>query len=240
MLVASGEELEMAFGDAKVDPNSLLHQLASIVVSGLELSLNCKRDPIDVCLRFLWEEDREDDSDWTRLPYIPVLALRDDGLAVWASNTDNVPIFVALLLNAVATDRIATTSTNAFVDFDVIMMCCLCLCLTVLLMLRRVPWSLLLLNENAIMSTLRKKWKFSEGKKAPGDSLLRFQEYLFGRVCEKIKIAINIFTTRRTSEQMFWRQKFFSEAPMGILDFDWINTMCVFSYLNHLESRYLR
>ena len=169
----------MAFGDAKVDPNSLLHQLASIVVSGLELSLNCNRDRIDVCFRFVWKEDMGDDRDWTRLPYIPVLVLRDDGLAVLASNTDNVPIFVALLLNAVATDRSATTSSNAFVGFDVIMFCCLCTVLVRILYVAKVPCSLFAIEGKMRLWALREKVKFSEEEKAFGHLSTPIPKILF-------------------------------------------------------------
>ena len=108
----------IGFGDVNVDVNSFLHQLDSIVVSGLALSLNCNRVGIEVCFRRVCESDEGEDNARARLPYIPVLKPREDGLAVWASNTFTLAIeaLVTLLLNAEATDRDATSKKITFVD----------------------------------------------------------------------------------------------------------------------------
>lgn len=85
------------------------------MVLGLALSLNCKRVRVDVCCRLVRDNDKGDNGDRSRLLYNPVLWLREDGLAVWASNTDTVAIDVTLLLNAEATDRIAASKKMVFV-----------------------------------------------------------------------------------------------------------------------------
>lgn len=110
-----------------------LHQLDSIAVSGLALSLNCNRVLVDVCCCLVCENEEGDSNDRARLPYIPVLLLREDGLAVCASNTDTLAIDVtdALLLNAEASDSIATRRNKVFdviflVVVDVVMVNSFC------------------------------------------------------------------------------------------------------------------